>query len=55
LLAGDLETILREFGRDPATRRRMGEAARQAHESKYNWDREFGSVLSALERKGILA
>jgi glycosyltransferase involved in cell wall biosynthesis len=54
-LAGDLETILRELGRDPATRRRMGEAARHAHESRYHWEQEFGAVLSVLERKGILA
>jgi glycosyltransferase involved in cell wall biosynthesis len=54
-LAGDLETILRELGGDPATRRRMGEVARHAHESRYHWEQEFGAVLSALERKGILA
>jgi hypothetical protein len=40
---------LLELG-NPAVRRKLGEAGRQAHESRYNWEVQFENVMRAISQ-----
>jgi glycosyltransferase involved in cell wall biosynthesis len=53
--AEDIKTLFLELGNKPQLRRLLGAASRNAHETKYCWEKQFNNVIQTVRLNEIVA